>query len=487
MSDQDDHEFVSFADAHDDWVRQHHRSAWWRLRSSRIFPPSNASPTNKALGCLGRIFLLAAISGLTFEFLLRIHLNSQEFAEVFAEETRTLLHADEVDCSPLRWKNRAAAIDSLRASGSTDSFFRILHAEGIRFQLPAGMIFRDRWKLDEISVIGCDLTFRGGSGDPLDEAQGAPSTARKAPSPLPVVAAGFGVHPNFQELSFETIDIDRGNFHWGRAPSSGGSLLNTRLSLSHTESGYRFHTREGLLSQNWIQDLRMEDLDFTLTGEVLTIEKAIFSLGKSGEGNFTGSIGTGADGVFDLRVEISSVDLRDFLPAQFTRHFIGHADLSFRITGSPNAPEGVKTRGTLRFRDGVLRDLPLFETLSTIYADSRFRRPAITGGSVEFRTSEGVLEVEHLSLVASEFARLNGRFEVTGADNLFDGTLAYGVLPESVEKLPEIAGKHFPKKEDHLRWMSAPLTGPVSELTLETAEKLASDHRKLLLRTGHSR
>ncbi|MFV1996016.1 MAG: hypothetical protein ACC661_11330 [Verrucomicrobiales bacterium] len=482
MPDQDDDKFVSFADAHDEWARHRQHSAWGRVRASRIFPPRNTSPTNKVLGCFGRIFLFAAVSGLIFEIFLRIHLNSSEFSNIFAEETRTLLRADEVDCSPLHWKNRAASIDSLRASGSTDSFFRILHAEGIRFQLPFGMIFRDRWELDEISVITCEITLRGNSGDPLSEAQPPASTARRDRSPLQMSTAGFGVHPNFRELGFETLDIDHGSFRWGATPSTSGSLLDTHITMNSNQSGYRFHAHKGVLGQGWIQGLRLEDLDFTLAEGVIDIEEASFSLGESGEGNITGSIGTGIGGAFDLRIEISDVELRDFLPAPFTRHLIGHADLSFRITGSPYAPEGVETRGTLRFKDAVIRELPLFEALTTIYADSRFRRPAITHGTAEFRTSKGGLEVDHFSLEASDFARLTGSFNITGADYLFDGRLAYGVRPESIEKLSEIAGKHFPKTEDGLRWASTLLTGQVSELTSKIAERLASDHRKVLLR-----
>lgn len=480
MPDKKDQEFVSFADAHDDWVRKNTPSLWRRFRGTWIFPPAGSSLLNQVLGYVWRILLLALSSILVSELLVRSHLKSKAFADLIAEETRTLLKAEEVQCDPLRWKNRLAFVVSMRAAGSGESFFDSIQAEGIHFSVPWAMTHRDAWRLGTISILEFDADLDADPVPASAETEAAAPTSREAAPPDPV-RPRFGIHPRFDQLEFDVIETDNGTFRWGSEPFTTGSLRNARMNLSRAGSGIVMNITSGVLSQNWLRDLRLSTLEVRHEPGTVRIERCEFSLGEAGTGTARGTIITGEVPEVGFSAELDSVQLGDLLPEKYSDYFTGTVNASLKITGSTVTVEGIVCEGTVNLAGGLIRNLQAFETLTSIYADSRFRRLKIDEGTVSFTTKQGVLEITDFDLRAESFIRLKGRLRVDDEKELFTGRLDLGIDPRALEKYPEIAEKYFPGNEDGFRWVNTDLQGSIKDLTSELSFALATKVREINL------
>ncbi len=471
----------SFADAHDEWVRTHTPSPWRRFRDSKLFPPRNSSRVNKTLGYLWRIFLFSCISLISYETVLRLHLRSESFAEIMEQELQSFFSAQSVECSPLRWKNRSGSIAFLEAQGSESSSFEMLRAERVNFDLTRLKLFRENWALRSVMIQQLELRLRGATLPGEEDEAGSEVPKIGFLKTIRPLKAGFGVNQQFENLSLDRIDVTQANVYWGNTPYTRGYLEKGRVSATRTDTGYSVIISSGVIHQNWLHDLDVEALEFTIEDDALHIQKGEFRFDQRGTLSLKGSVQRGEIPELDLEVNLHSIELETLLAKQFAARFTGLIDATVRLTGSPNSPAGVRSSGTVTVREGILRGIEALETLTSISADQRFRRLKISEGDLNFTAGNGVIEVSRFSLSGNDFAKLRGNLVYSESSNEFRGKMHLGIQAHTLAKYPALIEARFPLEEDNLRWNESELQGTLDSLSSTLASELARDVRKIML------
>ncbi len=113
------------------------------------------------------------------------------------------------------------------------------------------------------------------------------------------------------------------------------------------------------------------------------------------------------DRAADLRVRLDKVDFAPFLPPDWRLRL--HGKLAGTAQVHAPLPEGaLQMSGDLQLVDGMLEALPLFDQIATFTRTERFRRIALTRGSLNFSNESDRTVVKNLVLESEGLMRVEG-------------------------------------------------------------------------------
>ena len=501
----------SYSEVMNEWAAQ--REFMGGNRSRLLHPPYDAHPVRKVLGYLGRLLVVIVIPLAVYLVLLGSYGKSKEFNKTMSDGIATVLAAEEVTTQGTAWQfDGMLVLKTMKATGSTGTFFERMEARGIGTRVPVPMVFRREWILPRVSVEDLSIALRsGGMGqvplyeldvDPEDEvrlpslppaAEPPPKTGALGLPPAQVLRAGYGISPDFKTLRINAVQTAHLNATWGFSPATVGGVLGMQTDLVRTATGWVISGNGGTFRQGWLDGMKVEKLAVTTGPGKAVIDEVLFSRAGGGKGRITGSMTLGELPVLDAELKVETVPLQDWVPVSVGSIFTAVANGTVKLSGSVNRSAGIRMDGTLDLLSGRLNALPVFNALSQITKEDQFRRLSLRSGKLTFTTSGSeehgglIVEIKQFEADCGPLARLKGTYRqeqirqigkldgtLPGERIKVEGHLQIGVPAMVAAKIkPAVAARFFKSGEDGWSWLEVSFAGPVNgNLSRELAAEL---------------
>jgi len=472
---------TTYADAMNQWAA---KQSFLRNRGNRFLHPNPELPAfAQALGYLMRLAIVIFILWIIVAKLANKYYNSPAFNEKLNPGISHLLDAEALDTSGISWDHNKAVCKSVSATGNESAFYRHLDATGLSFHLPLFKRMRSAWTIDQIRVENLSVEFK--SGGKTETSLGSASRAATQ-----LISAGLLPTPDFSELTIKRVSCGQAEFNWGLTRSTLGAIGGAKFELTNLAGDWRLDLADGLMRQNWLRDLHVEQLTARKGAQQVTFSNSTVWLGKSASrGTLEGNITMERIPRLALVLRLPKVDTRDLLPdtPNFPEYFNGELDLSLDISGSINTMSGVETAGRAKILSGAFSKIPVFDAIDQLLKTGIFRVFTAVDGQVEFDTSGGQLHVTKFacasakgdSIIRGSFTYTRGinskeaaeanSLSIGGSrlipkDDHILGNLRLGVRPERIDGNP-LAQRYFNDKAEGYVWIDVPLDGPLNNAT----------------------
>ncbi len=379
------------------WVAN--QGFWFQIRYSL----SSSGMKGRAMFHLMRlafrmlVFLLIAALGIWIMLVKRV--GTETFNTAVNQQLKSGLSADQFEMRGLSKTQGQLEISRLAAEGGNETFFTTLEARNIRCKMGLLDGLVGIWEPGIISISKVDIDMRGGTDDP--------ESARKLADVL------FRKPVGFEADSYEVADA---NLRWGYSERTQGGIESSALKMRRTEKGWRMSFKGGTFHQNWLRDLKIENLVVLCEPDGLVFEVAEFKQGK-GTVDFAGLRVIGGErpevqGV----VKIRNLMLDKIAPPAVKNFIEGSISGNFRVFGSTNTSSGIGFDGQV-LMDGTdvisMRDrIHILKALSVVDYARNYHRVDFREGSFQMKTVGGGMELSEINLKAGDVLTLKGAMKV---------------------------------------------------------------------------
>lgn len=365
---------------------------------------------------------------------------------------------------PLRFRDGTFYSDGFVAVGKERAFFSDLRAEQIRAVVNWRGLLDRRWEVDELNLQNLEVRFADRS------------PAEKPPPPAP--AGAPGKKRSLWKLDLRKAEIAQSSWHWGSSPATSGSLTKSGFALTPDHGSWRIDAHSGTLAQSGWPILTIESAKLRYTGPSLFVTESVL---RAGDGRLQVEGEIEFDRAADLLVRLDQVDFAPLLPADWRLRLRG------KIAGTAKVqaplPEGaLKIEGDLQLVDAQLEALPLLDQIATFTRTERFRRLALTRGSLKFRQEGDRTAVQDLVLESAGLMRVEG--SCTIAQKKIDGFFQVGVTAASLQWLPGSQARVFTVARDGYFWTPVRVSGPVEHPHEDLTKRLLAAAASELLQNS---
>ncbi|HUF62896.1 MAG TPA: hypothetical protein VMN36_12535 [Verrucomicrobiales bacterium] len=458
-----------------------------RFRSSTLHPGSDTSLTGLLFGYVVRLVLFGIVVFAMGFYMCNKYFNGQGFRDGIKMELDRVLGVSESTLRPFRWKDDQAVSVEYSAQGGPRAFFNDLKANRIRGRASwTDLLSQRHWNIRDLGIGGLTFNLRSGALGGTEQIE--PS------SPAP--PSFFRATPDFSHIPFRRLTIDRLSAAWGRLWTAEGSLSDAVAEAVVEDGIWNMALTGGILRQNWLRDLQLASLHVSVEPSRIVLKDGIFSLGKDGAGQLSGLITFGARPAFDIDLSARSVTLEDLAPPHFGRFVTVGGDLELDITGTTGAASGIETQGKLTVSGGRIRNVFLFGTLANLTNRPEIRTLLFDSGMLSFRTAEGQLYVDDLSLVSqgslggSPIVLINGSLEyrtnasgrtagIEAGNPSSSGTASVGSSPAESVRRSELNVDTPPDPSKLEEWIAGSLQIDVLASLLETFPSLRDKYFRI--------
>lgn len=478
----------SYSESMNEWAEE---KKFLRKFRHKAFHPDYESPlVARLFGYFLRLIIFLALAFVGLMIRNRSYFGGSSFKESLRQETDALLAAESSEMSNVSWKSSRASLN-YKAKGGAPAFFKEIDAKRIRFLGDWNeMLLKNDWKFRELEIGELNMQLKGGA------------TPGKAPeAPPPRTDSWWTAIPDYNTCEFGKIALGDTNFTWGSHWSAQGSLKHGVGSLQRSGDEWTLELSQGLLSQNWLKDLKLDPskpLLLTKKADKLTLNAEQLKYGQSGQGSLKGVITLGEMPVFDLQLELKTIRVEEILPEEFHAYLTGTGDLLMRIKGSTNSKDGISTEGSFTIVEkGRMREFPLLGTLAVVTGKAELRNMPLAKSTISFTTKKGTLSITEFDLVSGDVAKVRGAAQYVldtralekGLIDLksnsdepekplpkaapgefgFRGDIEIGVPWKFIGDDEAFRARHFKPDESSWGWITVPLSGPIKNITEQQA------------------
>lgn len=505
----------TYQSAMDEWAAQ--RDFLERSRNRLLHPPYDSPLPFRIFGYLLRLAVLLVIPAVVFLLILRKHGKSEEFSEMLQEEAGRYLAASELTAIGAGWSaGGELKFQTIRATGSADSFFNRLEAKNVTGHIPIPRVFRKAWALDRVKLGELHVELRSGAAgtatralqeeDILAPAQRSPRTGmllepRGMRQPV-VLQAGYGVNPDFTQLTIREFDATLATITWGTSPSTRGAIQNAQTNLARNAGGdWVMRARNGHFTLGWLREVGLENLSVVIGKDDAQVNTLKLRAPGGGTVDIKGRVILGDVPLIEGRAEISDTSIQPFLPAGIGDYFEARATGTIQLSGSVNRATGVQTDTDFTFSEGRVRAVPILRSLQVLTGVDEFYNLPVRSGRVRVihggSESHGggiVLTVRELDLDCGPLVRITGDFRYerrivnvlnpegvmqASEEDVISGAIRVGVSDEAAAKIqPEIAEKYLSPSDGGFRWIEIPVKTDAHGFSKEIADELLIENRK---------
>ena len=486
----------SYNQVMNEWKAQ--QSFLKRASTGMLRPGNDVTGGSRIWGWIWRLLILTGIPLLVYMGIIRFHAKSGTFSNELAAETKRFLGAESVSFHNSRWDwNGELRNERIKITGSPSNIFSSADLSHVNTWITAPGVFRAAWHLAKVNIASGDVNLRAGA---------APKTACAKPVPE-LLIAGWGIKPDFSQLTIDGYECGKLHLTWGATPSTTGGLAETTASLTRNGSGWDFTAAGGSFRQGWLEGIRVTSATVRIGEDMAVIDKGDFTLPGGGTGSLKGSLKLGEIPEINVTIQLENAPFHPFLPDYFHRYVTAVCQGSVTLTGSTNRSTGILMDSKLTLKSGTLSGIPVFRALALATGEALLAQPNLTGGRVNFtsRGSEdpGSLVIEATDIVVESGTRMKigltmrherkqvlatrvGSFKDSStADSVAKkstGTLRIGLPPETAAKLkPSIRQAFVTREEDGFHWMEIPWRDDEDE---DEFTKTAADRILELQNTG---
>lgn len=365
---------------------------------------------------------------------------------------------------PLHFTGGTFYSDGFVAEGKGRAFFTELRADQIRAVVDWRGLLDRRWEVDELNIQNLDIRFAG--RPPMETA--------RTPDPAQPQAQ----KKSLWKLDLRKAEIAQSAWHWGSTPATSGSLTKSRFTLTPDNGSWLVDANSGTLAQSGWPILSIESAKLRYTGASLFVTESAL---RAGDGRLQIDGEIEFDRAADLRVRLDKVDFAPFLPPDWRLRLRGKVAGTAKLHAP--LPEGaLKIEGDLQLVDGQLEALPLLDQIATFTRTERFRRLALTRGSLIFSNEGERTAVQNLVLESAGLMRVEG--SCTIAQKKIDGVFHVGVTAASLQWLPGSQSRVFTVARDGYYWTPVRVSGPVDHPHEDLTKRLLAAAASELLQNS---
>ncbi|MDG2124726.1 MAG: hypothetical protein P8J87_13560, partial [Verrucomicrobiales bacterium] len=511
----------TYSDAMNEWATEQD-SFFRRARTGILHPSAASSGFYRLLGYAWRLFVVAIILLVIGYVGVRRYIKSSEFSNSLATQASALLEAEETKLRPFSWKGSNAISAEFSAVGAQQSFFASLAGTYLQFERPLLSLFSPAWKFTDIRIDHLTLNLRSGGigvvpdlpSTNIDDLPEFPSDfiepntsidtnpdSEDSPDPLGmdlrIKSSGYGINPDFSQLTFDSLSINKLDATWGLTPLTRGSLTGAVATVTRENDAWTLTAASGTLNQRWLRDMKLSTpLAVIYRADSITFSPCELTFnGTPGTAKLGGQIKTGDIPTLDFDLSVNSVRVGSLLsqnPAAADL-IAGTIAATGKVAGSTNTGDGVTISLDASLHNGHFANIPLLAALASQTGHSPFRQLPIAG-TLKIATTASTTSFSDLALTSGDNVMIGGSFTVTTHDADpkpadypagipytpaapdYAGTLKIGLAPDLLARHPEVRDRHF-KEDSGMFWIDVPLDGKLKTLTREQTDQLVTAFR----------
>ncbi len=355
---------------------------------------------------------------------------------------------------PLHFTDGTFYSDGFVANGKERAFFSELRADQIRAVVNWRGLLHRRWEVNELHIQNLEIRFAGRM--PAERARTTEPTR-------PAVKK-----KSSWKLDLRRAEIAQSSWHWGASPATAGSLTKSGFTLTPDGGAWLVEARSGTLAQSGWPILTIDSAKLRYTGASLFVTESAL---RAGDGRLYVDGEIAFNRAADLRVRLDQVDFAPLLPADWRLRLRG------KIAGTAKLhaplPQGaLRIEGDLQLVEGQLEALPVLDQIAAFTRTERFRRLALTRGSLTFSNEGDRTVVRNLLLESAGLMRVEG--SCTIAQKKIDGVFQIGVTAASLQWLPGSQERVFTVARDGYFWTPVRVSGPIEHPHEDLTKRLLS-------------
>ncbi len=420
-------------------------------------------------GAAWSVFLLLALAAIFARFVAGWYFGSDRFRDQITRAVSQELKASGT-FQPLHYIDGTFYSDGFMAQGTGRAFFSDLRADQIRAVVNWRGLLDRRWEVDELNIQNLDVRFADGT---KPKATAMVPTVKKPSSPKP-----SSPKPGSWKLDLRKAEIAQSSWRWGSTAERSGSLTKSGFTLTPENGSWLIEAKSGTVAQTGWPTLTIESAKLRYTGNSLFVTESALRAGN-GRINLDGEIDF--DRAADLRMRLDKVDFAPFLPSDWRARL--HGKIAGTATVHAPLPEGaVRIEGNLQLVEGELEALPLFDQIASFTRTERFRRIALTRGSVTFSNQGERTVLKKLVLESEGLMRVEGGCTI--AKKKINGVFQIGVTSASLQWLPGSQARVFTVARDGYFWTPVRVSGSVDHPHEDLTKRLIAAAASELLQNS---
>jgi hypothetical protein len=325
--------------------------------------------------------------------------NTEGFSEKAELSIKKALKGENVVLDGLSRHQGRMNIKRLAVTGKKDAFFTDFDAKNVRCRMGLLDSLASSWRMDGMSMSDLEINIRAGAED----AVAAATVGDVLFTPIPGVV-------------LDSLDSENTTVTWGFTAFSKGKIEGSQMKVRRRDDGWWIQFKGGKFSQNWLNELEIEELQVFCKKDGITVEKGLLLKG-SGRVELSNITIRGAErpevrGTARLR----NLPLDGMLPESESGLVEGLLSGELRFSGSTNSSDGIGLSGRIELADGdsvVLRErIPLLQALRTVDSFNNYRRVVFRSGSFGLKSGGGRLQLDEIDLVSEDLMTLKGELVV---------------------------------------------------------------------------
>ena len=398
------------------------------------------------LAVLG-IVLLAGRSGV------ESWLRGEGFRNFLTEKTAKILKS-EVSLGATSWEGSQLYAQGFSAAGYPDAAFARLNLDSVRATYDGAK--NGAYFIPEVKINRMNLDF---SPHRKKRRYPPPTGADEGGAPVP----GWLLAWLPQRVEIKEIRIDAGNLEVHDANDEeqiGLKSVRTVVNPDLESGTWRIQGQGGELFIEGQAKLRLKSMALRWQGRNLFLNQFTLGIFQDGHVEGLGEVGfESSPPQLDLDLKFSRIDVHDLMKDEaWKTRFSGTLRGTVRVTGSPDHS---RKEGTIHLEDGLLKSLPILETISAYTRSPRFKRLALNEAHSDFVRQGERIELRNLVVQSDGLLRMEGAVDIDG-DQL-RGDLQVGVVPGTLRWIPGAERSVFTESREGFLWTGMKLTGTTSQ------------------------
>jgi hypothetical protein len=360
----------------------------------------------------------------------------------------------EIQLSEMKWQGSEVYADQFRAVGYEGAPFSVLNLDGVRIK--TGGVKAGAFRVPEASVNRLDIEFSDRRRADPQESEVIDMSPSEGPG-VPEWARRF--LPNRAEV--DEISIG----------STQILVLNSNDEPVFALKGARGEVKPDFQTQIWELSMQGGSIQVPNQEEVgirelamrwkrsdLFIDRCSLTVFDEGNVDAAGEIGFGEEGLFDLDLDLSAINLDDLLSGDWKDRLDGIVEGPVKVTGKPGA---FIYEGELRINEAVAKSIPVLSLIAEYTRNDRFKQLVFSEAKTKFKREGERVELRELVLQSDGLVRVEGDVNIVG--EVLQGVGRIGVTPGTLRWIPGAERQVFTEQKDGFLWAPLNLTGTVSE------------------------
>ncbi len=360
----------------------------------------------------------------------------------------------EVTLGATKWEGSQVYAEGFSARGYEDAAFAKLDLDSIR--ATNGGSKKGAVQIPEVKINRMNIEFspaRKKGKFPASAGTGADSKA------LPEWLTKW--LPNRVEIG--EIRVDAGNLEINDA--TGKKIVSlksvrTKVMPDFETKIWEIKGQGGNFHVESLPEMKLKDMALRWKNKNLFLNQVALGIFKDGYIDGLGEISfENSAPKLDLELNVSRIDVHEVMrDEQWKKRLSGTLRGKIMVLGNPG---NLHQEGTIYLEEGLLKSLPILETIAGYTRSEKFKRLALNEAHSDFVRKGDRIELRNLVVQSDGLLRLVGKVDIDGEQ--LRGNLRIGVVPGTLRWIPGAEQSVFTESKDGFLWAGMVLAGTTAK------------------------